>query len=638
MKIINADRLKKTCKISFMISVVLMAFSFVATLLMYLELTENNFPVYFTYPLSVICLVFSFRRYINFNIKDRIRNKETLIALAGVSLVYLLIHLYKFNSAPWNSSGLFDDAAWDIFDARLKCFTTENFEVIFFDGEVGGISRELIFHYYITVFFKLFGYNLLVFNIALKILGWITVIFTLLSVKEMTENIWISICSALTLMFLPLEFTQVYMGHRYAICGPLLMISFYFVVRAYKRKSLACGAMGGIFAGLTMSSAIMGKQYLYGLIFLGVVYAVWYLIKDRKKLADHVTTTIAGLVGYIAATTPLYAYILTHKVQYNIRQESIMRDFFEQLGERGLEPLKENLKILFDVLFGDYTGMRQFSPGYPVFPWFYLVCFIFGIAYLIWKKKISAIVFALIPMAGCAIAIAYDFRILIAAPFISFIIVSGIFGAAEIITGITKKKEYYGCIGAVIVTVILLAPQMTYLKGLADDPNSLVHLPHHSVAISRYLQDLALGAEAPSIDMKKDEFNLGNSNSRYDTFIAVRGTYGHIHAFLGEESSRQILKLCGDFPYVSKTDEEIRADVYGTIQSYKVKKKDLMLAFEYSDQVEDIIGELEETGLCKVSYDTKEIEGLEVNICTVYVLNKDIEQFKELTSARLTAE
>ena len=152
------------------------------------------------------------------------------------------------------------------------------------------------------------------------------------------------------------------------------------------------------------------------------------------------------------------------------------------------------------------------------------------------------------------------------------------------------------------------------------------------------MQDLALGKDDPDVTMKKDEFNLGNTNSKYDIFIAVQGTYGHIHAFLGEESSRHILQLCGDFPYISQSEDDIRRNVYGTIQSYKVKKKDLMLAFEYSDQVEDIIGELEETGLCKVSYDTKQIEGLDVNVCTVYVLNKDIEQFKELTSVRLTAE
>ena len=638
MKLIDTERLKKIDKIFFIISLVFMAVSFTATLLMYLEVTDSNVPVYFTYPLSMVMLVLSCRRFMSFDFKGILKHKQILVSVIGLSTVYLLVHLGKISTAPWNSNGLFDDAAWDIFDARLKCFADDRFEMIFFDSNIGGISRELVFHYYITIFFRLFGYNLQVFNAALMFLGWITLMFTMLSVKELTDNIYISVCSALTLMFLPLEFTQVYMGHRYAICGPLLMISFYFVVRACKRKSMLCGAIGGIFAGLTMSSAIMGKQYIWGLLIVGGLYAVYYLIKDRNSLKDHLPACLMGTAGYFAAAAPLYAYILTHRVQYNIRQDSIMKDFFEQVSERGLEPVIENLKVLAEVLFGESTGQRQFSQDYPVFPWFYLVFFVLGILFLLAKKKFCTIVFALIPIAGCVVSLAYDFRILISAPFISFIIVSGVFGLAEIISRITKIKENYSYIGAVVLSAVMLIPQTAYISGLADDPHSQRHLAHHSVAVSRYMQDLALGKDDPDVTMKKDEFNLGNTNSKYDIFIAVQGTYGHIHAFLGEESSRHILQLCGDFPYISQSEDDIRRNVYGTIQSYKVKKKDLMLAFEYSDQVEDIIGELEETGLCKVSYDTKQIEGLDVNVCTVYVLNKDIEQFKELTSVRLTAE
>ena len=638
MKIVNTEYYKKTDKRFAIASLVFIVISFVMTLLMYKEVIPNNFIVWFTYPASVICLIFSLRKYRSLKIKDLISRKEMLIAGIGISLLYNLIHIYKIGEAPWNNFGLFDDAGWDIFDARLKCFRGDNFEMIFFDGPIGGISRELVFHYYISIFFRIFGYNLAVFNAALAVLGWVTVFFTFLSVKEMTENIWISICSALTLMFLPLEFTQVYMGHRYAICGPLLMISFYCVIKAYKNKSVLHAAVAGIFAGLTMASAIMGKQYLYGLIFLGLVYGIYYLIKKREELVNSISITLVGIVGYLSSTTPLYAYIVTHREQYNIRQDSMIKDFFRRIQESGMEPVKENIKALIEVLFGKETGLRQFSPGYPVFTWFYLIFFILGIVYLLWKKKFSSIVFALIPIAGCVIALAYDFRILISAPFIAFIITSGVFGTAEIIIRISKTKEYYGYIAAVVISVVCLSPQISYLKGLADDPNSLVHLPHHSVAISRYMQDLALGAEDPSIEMKDDEFNLGNTNDRYDLYIAIRGTYGHLHAYLGEESSREILKLTGDFPYVGQSDEDIRRNVYGTIQSYMPTGKDLMLAFEYSDRVEEIISELEGTGVAEVNYDTRDIDGLEVSVCTVYIHNDDIEQFRENTAQYLVTE
>lgn len=626
------DTYKKIDIKMFIAALILIAVSFAVTVLMYTKTLPDNFIVWFTYPASVICLLVSCRKYITFKFSDIKTHKGILIGSAAVTLIYFLFHLYKCDTAPWNNFGLFDDAAWDIFDARLKCFNGKNFEIIFFDSRIGGISRELVFHYYITFFFRLFGFNLAVFNAALNILGWITVLFTFLSVKEMTDNIYIAICTSVTLTVFPLHYTQVYMGHRYAICAPLMMIALYFIVRAVKRGSLPSAAAGGVFAGLTMASSIMGKQFIWGLLFCCAVYGLFFLIVNRSKLADHLSVALMGLAGYAAGAAPLYAYIVTHREQYNIRQESMTKDFFLRIKENGMEPVIENLKALSEVLFGKESGLRQFSPGYPVFPWFYIVCFVLGVVFLLMHKKIASIVFAMIPIAGCVIALAYDFRILISAPFICFIIVYGIFGVAELIMKFAKAKKLYGYIGAAAVTVILMFPQISYITGLADDPNSLMHLPHHSVAISRYMQDLAIGAEVPSIEMKKEEFNLGNTNDKYDLYIAIKGTYGHLHAFLGEESSREILKLTGDFPYVGQTDEDIRRNVYGTIQGYEPGDKDLMLAFEYSDRVEQIISELEGTGVAEVKHDSRDIDGREVSVCTVYITKDNIQRFKDLTA------
>lgn len=632
MRVLNREILEKIDKKTFIVSLVLILVSFLYTLLMYKEVVPDNGIVRVTFPLSFVFLIFSLRKDITFRISSIRSRREVWIAAAGITILYILVHLYRCNTAPWNNFGLFDDAAWDIYDARLKCFADKNFEIIFFDSQIGGISRELVFHYYITFFFRLFGFNLEVFNLALVVLGWITVLFTFLSFEELTENIYISIATALTLMFYPLHFTQIYMGHRYAICPSLLMISFYFIVRAVKRRSVVNGALGGIFAGLTMSSAIMGKQYIWGLLFVGGLYGVWYLIKDRQKLRDYITVSLTGITGYIAGAAPLYAFIFTHREVYNIRQDSMMRDFFNRIKETGMEPVIENLKALSEVLFGKETGLRQFSPGYPVFPWFYIVCFVLGIVFLIWHKKFAPIVFAAIPVAGCVVALAYDFRILISAPFICFTAVYGVFGIAGLIEKLAKAPKLYCTIGATALTIIMLFPQIGYLTDLADDPNSLIHLPHHSVAISRYFQDLAIGAEHPDIKMKKEEFNLGNTNDKYDLYVGIKGAYGHVHVYLGDEYSRQILKLTGDFPYGGQTDEEIRRNVYGTIRDYEPQDKDLMIAFEYSDRVEDIVKEMEDTGVCEVRYDNPVIDEREINICTIYILRDDIQRFKDLTA------
>src|SRR5207249_1871373 len=94
-------------------------------------------------------------------------DKRFLRVFVILALLFVVTHIWNFKTTPWNQNGLFDDAAWDIYFAKKYIFTHEPFQTAVSEG----IARETIFHYYITFFFVLFGYNLLVFNVALLILG-----------------------------------------------------------------------------------------------------------------------------------------------------------------------------------------------------------------------------------------------------------------------------------------------------------------------------------------------------------------------------------------------------------------------------------------------------------------------------------
>ena len=229
MRLVTKGQFDRVDRKAFFVALILIFMSFTGTFLMYRGNVPNNFFVYFTYPLSMLLLVFSVRKCSEKFNAEAFKSREFILAVTIVSALYFVSHFYNYANAPWNNYGLFDDAAWDIFDSRLKCFTSDSFELIFFD-DIGRISRELIFHYYIAVMFRLFGYNLMTFNISLILLGWITVMFTMLTVYELSGKLYTATISGIVLMFLPLEFTQVYMGHRYAICGPLMMVSFYFLL------------------------------------------------------------------------------------------------------------------------------------------------------------------------------------------------------------------------------------------------------------------------------------------------------------------------------------------------------------------------------------------------------------------------
>ena len=611
---------------------VLILINFVTTLLMYLSVLPNNFIVFYTYPVSLVLLVLAFKPKFSISLTKLKDNRFILLSLLAVTVLFFLVHYYNYKSSPWNNYGLFDDAAWDIFDCRLKCFTDDKFEMIFFDSGIGVISRELVFHYYIAFMFRLFGYNLFVFNLALNILGLVTVIFTMLTAHEITGNRYYTIASGLTLMFLPLEFTQVHMGHRYAICGPLLMISFFFLVSAYKRASLIRATIGGIFAGLTMSSAIMGKQYIYGLIAGLIVYGIILFVKQRKMFKDYIYTAVAAAVGFIASSAPLWAYIFTHSKEYNIREANLMREFFTRLTTEGFVVVRENLNSLMEVLFAKYSGLRQFSSTCPVFTWYYCLFFVIGVILLIMRKRYLTVFLSLIPIAGCLVSLAYDFRILIAAPFICLTITEGVYSAASIAGKLLRDDDKKNEIIASFVAALMIMPNLKYLTDLAGNPESEYLLPHTSVAVSRYMQDLAIGSETPNIDMKPDEFNRGNTNDRYDLYICVQYTYAHIHAYLGTEYSREMLKLCGDFPYVSQSEEDIRNHVRDTIQGYTVTDKDLMLAFEMSDKVAPIVTQLIATGLATPITETINVDGQDLTITRLYIANQDIEWFKYLTA------
>ncbi|MDD4495561.1 MAG: hypothetical protein PHV32_14690, partial [Eubacteriales bacterium] len=62
----------------------------------------------------------------------------------GITALYFLTHLMNYNTAPWNSYGLFDDGAWDIYFVQEFTQPGASIQVAFNDMGVGRIGRELV--------------------------------------------------------------------------------------------------------------------------------------------------------------------------------------------------------------------------------------------------------------------------------------------------------------------------------------------------------------------------------------------------------------------------------------------------------------------------------------------------------------
>jgi hypothetical protein len=111
------------------------------------------------------------------------------------------------------------------------------------------------------------------------------------------------------------------------------------------------------------------------------------------------------------------------------------------------------------------------------------------------------------------------------------------------------------------------------------------------VAVSRLVQDIVAGADKPTDEMKKNEFNRKINMARvpHDTLVCPLGAYAIMHVYLQDYDDKKILAFCDQGIQLLKTREEILSDNIRAISSYYPTDKDLKLIWEVSDKTAEII-------------------------------------------------
>ncbi len=409
-------------KYIFSLLAVLSAFVCIIASVVYYEDSSNYTRLtWIGWVLTMIFLFFAFFpfKYLKIKIKSvkNINFKTIYVGLAFfglLSILFFVSHLWNFSTAPWNKNGLFDDASWDIYFAKSYLLGGKPFQAaVFLPGY--SASREIIFHLYIIPFFKVFGFNLMTFNISLLILGFITYFFTTMLIHKLFKSYLITGISAVIFNFLPLHFIHTYVGHRYAIVAPLIMASIYFLYTGFKSKSDFRIAISSIFAGLCFSSAIMGKQYLYGLIGAAVLFLVFNFKKSFNRSNWHVVKLF--VIGTVLTSIPIIIYIIFNYSSYSQNEGSYMKLFIDTYNTRGFQGIYEDYVLrMKDCLFGD-TWYKWFLHDFPLLPITYYLLFIPGLIIAFVKKQYHFITLALIPTVGAFIAGFSDYRVLHSSPF-----------------------------------------------------------------------------------------------------------------------------------------------------------------------------------------------------------------------------
>ncbi len=660
-KINGANRFKTYY---FILAIFFSIICLISTSLHYTKKAEGNFLMWSSWLLSV-GLLFLYSREpgsIKFDLKV-LRSKRLLLYLV-LAFGFFITHLWDFNNLPWSDKGLFDDGAWDIYFAKERIFTDQPFQAAFFD-EVGLISREVVFHYYITFFFKLFGYNLLIFNISLTILGYITFIFTTMLAERLFKKNSVTIFTAIVMNFFPLHYMHMYAGHRYAMAAPMIMASVYFSYTGFSMKSKMRLTLGALFAALAVDSAVMGKQYLYGLI-IGTVLLVIFHRKTYLK-RKIVNKAIYYTMALVICMMPLIVYVIFNPVYFN-HEKNMTKEFIRSLDinleedgaigyvkmpfavisktinqDKASIEFREYIELLLGTFFNKDTGVKWFIPGFTAIPLAYYLLIIPGIIIALRRRYYTIVVLAILPAVGAFVAGSSDYRVLHGASFWVILVACALSGAYKLndYKKLEKYKLGYVALAAcVIVASLGLYSSVSYIYKMASDKNSLRLLPHKDVEVARYMKDLVAGVENPSTKMRWNELNTGLSvSSKYDTLLCQGTGYAITHLFLHDFGNKKIMAFSDQLPFqIMEVHEIFNANKKAISEYNSSSKKDLKLIWEYDNKTYGIISKFKSFEKYGKGQDiTISTDSGNVKFYILDILNENIDKLK-LDVANLSLE
>jgi hypothetical protein len=510
------------------------------------------------------------------------RDKLFLSVFAGLALLFVVCHIWNFKTAPWNQNGLFDDAAWDIYFAKNHVFTPEPFQVAYSDG----IAREAIFHYSISFFFVLFGYNLLTFNICLLILGLITFLFTALLIHRLFNGYLVTIVAAVIFNFLPLQFIQTFIGHRYAMAAPLIMSSLYFLTTGFADRSPFRMALSAVLAALCVESAIMGKQFIMCLAAAMILYVI--IDYKRSVTKEKVRYVVIFGLGLIAALVPLIVFVYYNSKVYFGHERELTALFVQAYRNQAAGALKPYVKDLSDIFFASFTVRRLSMLDQVIFPFSYYAFLIPGLVLALIRKRFELILLAIVPVAGAFVSVAYDFRVLHAAPF-WIILMAFTFDALIKLGAIPALRRYALHLGILVIAGAVLAaglfPSIRYIYWKSKDPYSIHLLGQHEVAVARFVRDIIAGVPHPSVRRRPNEFRKlpGLPEPAYDGFVCNELGFAVTHLFLQDYDDKRIMSFCDQLPMLDLSEANVLASNKKALSNYN-GSKGVMLIWESSSK------------------------------------------------------
>src|SRR5262245_17078788 len=310
-------------------------------------------------------------------------------------LFFAISHLWNFRTAPWNGDGLFDESGNDL--GYLKSnIIGHPYQAAWPSGI---ITREILFHYYVWGFLKLFGFNILSYEAALLCIWLTTFVFTLVLVDLFFESYIVTSVTALLFNFLPFAFIYTFVGYRYPITTLFCVASVYFLHLGFRRASYFALSLGGIAAGLCLASSIPGKQYVLALIIAAPLYTVFYWKSLKRTVAW--SSLVVIVYSFLAAAAPILCYIIFNWETYKYYEGTYLHQFWNAVrGTPAPHDIRYYVTGLWNCFFAAQYWPRLLFPDFWPIPLPYYWLLLPGFVLALWQKRFEIVALAMLPVVG----------------------------------------------------------------------------------------------------------------------------------------------------------------------------------------------------------------------------------------------
>jgi len=285
-----------------------------------------------------------------------------------ILLLAIFFRIWKIEEVP---PGLYPDSAIYANEAWLS-LKNKDFKVFYPENN----GREGLFMWLLALSFYLFGVSIFSLRIVSAILGSLTVFGVYLLAKELFENEKIALLSSffISVSFWHTNFSRI--GFRVILLPFVITFSFYFLLKALKRKSILFSILGGIFFGLGFYTY---TSFRVAVLILPFLFLFWlFIAKKEGWQKKFLSLAFLFFVTTFFVALPIGIYFLKNPQDFISRATPISVFKAEN-------PAKEFLKSLILHLgmfnfYGDPNWRHNFS-GKPML--FFPVGILFLIGFFI---------------------------------------------------------------------------------------------------------------------------------------------------------------------------------------------------------------------------------------------------------------